>query len=244
MLGFRPGSAVAERRTARLNTQASALSAGGCLSATTEVKDIAALYPSSKPMYLAGKAALLYAAELVAVGPIKGVKPDTALAQQIAFQLVDTTLKLFRAGDLIGGMGASTAQLAVTVLDVTPCSAGLPQSLTNASLGRRVDGRRAGRTAERANDQRRHGGPERRGADPAGESQEDDTGDDHTDQWAKLRAVQRTALHATAQFPPYYQYTFTPSVDSTQTPNVFTYEVCATTSSINVPVSSCSSRTT
>jgi len=74
----------------------------GCLSATTVVKDIGALYPSGGPMYLAGKAAILYAAELVSVGPIKGVKPDSALGRQIALQVVDTTLKLFTAGKLIG----------------------------------------------------------------------------------------------------------------------------------------------
>jgi hypothetical protein len=220
-----------------LNTQASALSAGGCLSATTEVKDIGALYPNSKPMYLAGKAALLYAAELVAVGPIKGVKPDTALGQQIAFQLVDTTLKLFRAGDLIGGMGSSTAQLTVTVLDAVLCSAGLPQSLTSASLG-------VGST----------------GAAQIVQANAPTTNVITGDQNAGVQIPQGNLKTTTlvtitpisgpncvpysgplctplAQFPPYYQYTFTPSVDSTQTPNVFTYEVCATTSSINVPVS-------
>jgi hypothetical protein len=200
-------------------------------------KDINALYPNTKPMYLAGKAALLYAAELVAVGPIKGVKPDTALGQQIALQLVDTTLKLFQAGDLIGGQSAATAQLTVTVLNAFLCSAGLPQSLTTASLG-------AGST----------------GAAQVVQANAPTTTVATGDQNAGVQIPQGNLKTATlvtitpitgppcapysgvlctplAQFPPNYQYTFTPSVDSTQTPNPFTYEVCATTTNINVPVS-------
>jgi hypothetical protein len=220
-----------------LNTQQMAdRSANGCLSAATVVKDINALYPSAKPMYLAGKAALLYAAELVAVGPIKGVKPDTALGQQIAFQVVDTTLKLFKGGSLIGGQSASTVQLAVTVLDAFLCSAGLPQTLTTASLGTGSTG--AAQVVQ-----------------PNAPTTTVATGDSN----AGVQIPQGNLKHTTlvtitpitgppcvpyagvlctplAQFPPYYQYTFTPSVDSTQTPNPFTYEVCATTTNINVPV--------
>jgi hypothetical protein len=209
---------------------------GGCLSSVTVLKDINALYPSAGPMYLAGKAALLYAAELVAVGPIKGVKPDTAVAQQIAFQLVDTTLKLFQGGKLIGGSGPSTGQLVVTVLNAFLCVAGLPQTLTSASLG-------AGSTGAAQIVQ------------PNAPTTTVATGDLN----AGVQIPQGNLKHTTlvtitpitgppcvpysgvlctplAQFPPYYQYTFTPSVDSTQTPNPFTYEVCASTASINVPV--------
>jgi hypothetical protein len=211
--------------------------AGGCLSPVTVVKDINALYPTGGPMYLAGKAALLYAAELVAVGPIRGIKPDTALAQKIAFQLVDTTLKLFQAGKLTGGTSGTTGQLVVTVLNAFLCSAGLPQTLTTASLG-------AGSTGAAQVVQ------------PNAPTTTVATGDLN----AAVQIPQGNLKHTTlvtitpitgppcapyngvlctplAQFPPYYQYTFTPSVDSTQTPNPFTYEVCATTTNINVPVS-------
>jgi hypothetical protein len=228
-----PGAAQRDLNTQQLSDR----SASGCLAAVTVVKDINALYPTGGPMYLAGKAALLYAAELVAVGPIKGIKPDTAIAQQIAFQLVDTTLKLFTAGKLTGGSSASTGQLVVTVLNAFLCSAGLPQTLSTASLG-------AGSTGAAQIVQ------------PNAPTTTVATGDLN----AGVQIPQGNLKHTTlvtitpitgppcvpysgvlctplAQFPPYYQYTFTPSVDSTQTPNPFTYEVCATTTSINVPVS-------
>jgi hypothetical protein len=221
-----------------LNSQMKDLSAtSGCPSATTIVKDIGALYPSAGPMYLAGKAAVLYAAELVAVGPIKGVKPDTALGQQIAFQLVDTTLKLFTAGKLIGGTGASTVQLAVTVLDAMLCSAGLPQTLTTASLGTGSTG--AAQVIQ-----------------PNAPTTTVVTGDQNAGVQVPQGNLKVTTLVTItpitgpncglyggplctplAQFPPYYQYTFTPSVDSAVVPNPFTYEVCASTTNINVPVS-------
>ncbi len=219
-----------------LNAQMSDRSAAnGCLSAVTVVKDINALYPSSKPMYLAGKAAVLYAAELVAVGPIKGVKPDTALGQQIALQLVDTTLKLFQAGSLLGGQSAATAQLAVTVLDAFLCSAGLPQTLTTASLGTGSTG--AAQVVQPNTATTVATGDQNAGVQiPLGNFKTATlvtitpiTGPP----CAPYSGVLCTPL---AQFPPYYQYTFTPSVDGTQTPNLFTYEVCATTTNINVPV--------
>jgi hypothetical protein len=221
-----------------LNSQMTDRSAtNGCLSATTVVKDIGALYPSGGPMYLAGKAAILYAAELVSVGPIKGVKPDSALGRQIALQVVDTTLKLFTAGKLIGGTGSSTLQLAVTVLDAVLCSAGLPQSLTTASLGSGSTG--AAQVVQ-----------------PNAPTTTVATGDQNAGVQIPQGNLKVTTLVTItpisgpncvpysgplctplAQFPPYYQYTFTPSVDSTVTPNPFTYEVCATTTNINVPVS-------
>jgi hypothetical protein len=225
---------VAQRDLSQMTDRSAA---GGCLSATTVVKDIGALYPSGGPMYLAGKAAVLYAAELVAVGPIKGVKPDTALGQQIALQLVDTTLKLFTAGKLIGGTGASTAQLAVTVLDAVLCSAGLPQTLTTASLGSGSTG--AAQVIQ-----------------PNAPTTTVITGDQNAGvqvPQGNLKVMTLVTITPItgpncvpysgplctplAQFPPYYQYTFTPSVDATQTPNLFTFEVCATTTNINVPLS-------
>lgn len=216
-----------------LNAQISARSSagGGCLSSTTVVKDINALFPSGGPNYLNGKVSL-YSAELVAAA-----KPDLASAQQIAFQLVDTTLKLFQAGKLIGGQSAATTQLTVTVLNAVLCSAGLPQTLTAALLG-------TGAT----------------GAAQVVQVNAPTTTVATGDQNAGVQIPQGNLKHTTlvtitpitgppcapysgvlctplAQFPPNYQYTFTPSVDSTQTPNPFTYEVCATTTNINVPVS-------
>ena len=185
-----------------LNAQMSDRSvAGGCLSAVTVVKDINALYPTGGPMYLAGKAAVLYAAELVAVGPIEGIKPDTALAQKIAFQLVDTTLKLFQAGKLTGGTSATTAQLVVTVLNAFLCTAGLPQTLTTASLGAGSTGAAQvvqpnAPTTTVVTGDANAGRP-----DPAGESQAYHARDDHPHNGTAVRAVQRCPVHAPGAVP-------------------------------------------
>jgi hypothetical protein len=222
-----------------LSAQLSAQSAtNGCMSPATVVKEIASLYPNTKPMYLATKATVLYAAEVIAIGPIKGFKPDTTGAQKVAIALVDTTLKLFHATKLTGGTSAATAQLAVTVLDAYLCAAALPQSLTIASLGSGSTG--AAQVVQ-----------------PTAPTTTVATGDMNAGvqipagNLKVATLVTITPLPSApvctpfsgplctplAQFPPYYQYTFTPSVDSTVTPNPFTYEICATTTNINVPLS-------
>ena len=214
-----------------LNAQMSArASAGsGCLSSSTVVKDINALYPNGGPNYLNGKVSQ-YSAELVAAA-----KPDLATAQQIAFQLVDTTLKLFQAGKLIGGQSAATTQLTVTVLNAFLCSAGLPQTLTTALLGTGSTG--AAQVVQANTHTTVATGDQNAGVQiPKGNLKTTTlvtitpiTGPP----CAPYSGVLCTPL---AQFPPNYQYTFTPSVDSTQTDSSFTYEVCATTTNINVPV--------
>jgi hypothetical protein len=208
-----------------------------CETPITVIKQITSLYPTGSPMFLAGKAALLYAAELVAMGPIRRVKPDTAAAQKIAIVLVDTTLKLFRATKLTGGMSSTTAQLTVTVLDAFLCAAALPQSLTLASLTPGSTG--AAQVVQ-----------------PNAPTTTVATGDMNAGVQipaGNLKVPTLVTINPLpnappclpfsgplctplAQFPPYYQYTFTPSVDSTVVPNPFTFEVCATTTNINVPL--------
>lgn len=221
-----------------LGAQTSAQSAtNGCPTATTVVKEIGSLYPGGAPMYLAGKAAILYAAELFAVGPIRGVKPDSSAGRQIAITLVDTTLKLFRASKLTGGMSSGTASLAVAVLDAFLCSAGLPQSLTVASLTPGSTGAAQVVAPNAPTTIVATGDLNAAVQIPAGNLKQltlvTITPLINTPPCAPYSGPLCTPL---AQFPPYYLYTFTPSVDSTVVPNPFTFEVCATTTNINVPL--------
>lgn len=220
-----------------LNAQMSAQSAAGCANPVTVIKQITSLYPNARPMFLAGKAALLYATELVAIGPIRGIKPDTAGAQRVALILVDTTLKLFRANKLTGGMSSTTAQLTVSVLNAYLCAAVLPQTLTLASLTPGSTGA-AQVVQPNAPTTTVVTGDSNAGVQvPAGNLKVATlvtiTPLPNTPTCVPFSGPLCTPL---AQFPPYYQYTFTPSVDPTVTPKSFIYEVCATTTNINVPL--------